>query len=270
MKDNTLFDYQNYKAYINDRIKNSPSKGRGLKQKMAEFLNCQTAFVSQVLNNEPNFSLEQGAKLNKFFSHTKEESKFFILLLQYERAGSFDLKEFFKSEMGDILEKRSDLKNRIHIKNSLRPVDQQVYYSNWLYSCIHMMVAIPEFKTAQAISKQLNIPREKIIEILQFLEETGLIQKIANHYEIGVTKIHLTKDSPQIQRHHTNWRMQAIRAIDINDSSDLHYSTVVSMSKSDLPRIKEILIKGIEQCREVIKDSKEESIQSICIDLFGI
>ena len=57
-KEKTLFDYNNYKKYINERIDSSPSKGRGLKQKMAEFLNCQTAFVSQVLNKDPNFSLE--------------------------------------------------------------------------------------------------------------------------------------------------------------------------------------------------------------------
>lgn len=266
----TIFDYENYKAYIKERIDNSPSKGRGLKLKMSEHLNCQTAFVSQVLNGDPNFSLEQGVKLNKFFDHTKEESRYFLLLLQLERAGSIDLQSFFKQEMKDILDKRSDLKNRLDIKNSLKKVDQQVYYSNWLYACIHMMVAIPDFQTPQAISRHLNLSREKIMEVINFLEETGLIQKKGAHYEIGVTKIHLPKDSPQIQRHHTNWRMQAIRSIDINDSSDLHYSTVVSMSYSDVPKVKEILIKAIEECRAVIRDSNEEKIQSICMDFFGV
>jgi uncharacterized protein (TIGR02147 family) len=266
----TIFDYLNYKDYINERITDSPSKGRGIKLKISEFLNCQTAFVSQVLNGDPNFSLEQAVKLNKFFEHTREEARYFLLLLQFLRAGSTELQEFFKLEMKEILDKRTDLKNRLDIKNSLKKVDQQIYYSNWLYACIHMMVAIPEFQTSQAISRHLNLPREKVVEIITFLEETGLIQKKGAHYEIGVTKIHLSKDSPQIQRHHTNWRMQAIRSIDINDSADLHYSTIVSMSKADTPKIKEILIKAIEECRSVIRDSKEEKIQSICIDFFGI
>jgi hypothetical protein len=64
--------------------------------------------------------------------------------------------------------------------------------------------------------------------------------------------------------------MQAIRSIDINNSADLHYSTVVSMSRADVSRIKEILIKSIEESRAVIRDSKEEKIQSICIDFFGV
>jgi uncharacterized protein (TIGR02147 family) len=266
----TLFEYLLYKDYINDFIHHSPSRGRGMKLKIAQFLNCQTAFISQVMNGDPNFSLEQAVKLNLFFEHTKEESRFFILLVQLERAGSLDLKKFFQEEIKEILEKRSDLKNRLAIKSSLKKIDQQTYYSNWLYACIHMMVAIPEFRNRDAIARQLNLPREKVMEILTFLEETKLIQKRSGQYEIGVTKIHLSKDSPQVQRHHTNWRMQAIRAIDINDNLDLHYSTVVSMSKNDIPRLKEILIKAIEECRLVIKDSKEEKIQSICIDLFGL
>lgn len=265
-----VFEYNNYKAYINERIEASPAKGRGIKLKIAEFLNCQTAFISQVLKGAPNFSLEQGVKLNKFFEHTKEEARFFLLLLQLERAGSLDLQEFFKAELKEIIEKRSDLKNRLDIKNSLKKIDQQIYYSNWLYACIHMMIAIPEFQNPQAMARHLNLPREKIMEVISFLEETGLVTREGAHYKIGVTKIHLEKDSPQIQRHHTNWRMQAIRSIDINDSKDLHYSTVVSMSHNDVPRLKEILIKTIEECRSVIRDSKEEKIQSVCIDFFGV
>jgi uncharacterized protein (TIGR02147 family) len=266
----TIFDYNNYKLYINEKIKQSPSKGRGIKLNMAEYLKCQTAFISQVLNGDPNFSLEQAVKLNKYFEHTKEEARFFILLLQLERAGSSELQNFFKIEMKEILDNRSDLKNRLDVKTSLKKIDQQVYYSNWLYTCVHMMVAVPSLQTPQAISRHLNLPREKIMEVMNFLEETGLIQKIGAHYEIGVTKIHLSKDSPQIQRHHANWRMQAIRAIDINDPTDLHYSSIVSMSYSDVPKIKEILIKAIEECRSVVKESKEEKIQSVCIDFFGI
>ena len=159
--------------------------------------------------------------------------------------------------MKEVIDKKSDLKNRFDIKNSLKKVDQQVYYSNWLYACFHMMVAIPEFQTALAISRHLNMPRVKIIEVMIFLEETGLSQKKGTHYEIGVTKIFLAKDSNLIQRHHTNWRMQAIRSIDINDIDDFHYSSVITMANADVPRVREIIIKAIEQCRIVTRESKE-------------
>ena len=265
-----IYDYDDYKSYINDKINNSPSKGRGIKLKISECLSCQTAFVSQVLNGQPNFSLEQAVKLNTFFDHTKDESRFFIILLQLSRAGSTELINFFKSEIKDIVEKRSLFKNRTEVKNNLKKLDQQIYYSNWLYACIHMMVAIPEFQSSLAISRYLNIPREKIIEIMTFLEETGLIQKQGSHHEVGVTKIFLAKESNLIQRHHTNWRIQAMRSIDINAIEDFHYSSIVSMAKADVPKVKEILIRAIQECSIVVQESKEEKIQSICIDFFGI
>ena len=34
--------------------------------------------------------------------------------------------------MKEVIDKKLDLKNRFDIKNSLKKVDQQVYYSNWL------------------------------------------------------------------------------------------------------------------------------------------
>lgn len=264
-----LFDYLDYKHYINDRIKQSPSKGRGIKLKMAEHLHCQSAFISQVLNGLPHFSLEQAVKLNKFFGHTHDESKFFILLLQISRAGTVELKDFFRRDVKEILAKRSDLKNRIDIKKSLRPMDQQVYYSSWHYAAVHMLLAIKEFQYPESIADRLHLERGKVIEILNFLVQTGLAKKVENNFEIGVTRIHLDNDSPQIQRHHTNWRMQAINSIDKNLKSDLHFSTVVSMNPTDLPALKEILIKAIEDSRKIIRDSKEEQLVCLCIDLFS-
>ena len=270
MQNTTLFDFKDYKKYIHFKIENSAYRGRGLKLKIAEHLNCQAAFVSQVLNSSPNFSLEQGVRINSFFEHTKEESRYFLLLLQYARAGSSDLENYFKAEMEEVLIKRSDLKNRLDIKNSLKKIDQQTYYSSWLYACVHMMIAIPEFRNVTAIAKHLNLPKDKVLEVIDFLVETGLVQQKGASYEIGVTKIHLVKDSPQIQRHHTNWRMQAIKAIDLNMPEDLHFSTIVTMSASDVPKIKEVMIKAIEESRKIIKDSKEEQLQSICIDFFKL
>ncbi len=266
----TIFDYLDYKLYINETIQQSPAHGRGMKLQIAKYLQCQTAFVSQVLNGEPNFSLEHGVRLNQYFGHNKEESRFFLLLLQFYRAGSGELQKFFKEQVNEILSTRSDLKNRIDIKTSLKKLDQQIYYSSWVYSAIHMMVAIPQLQTLPAITQTLNLPREKVLEVLTFLEETGLVKQKNGKYEIGVTRIHLGRESAQIQRHHTNWRMQAIRSIDLNNSEDLHFSTVVSMSIDDVAPVKEILIKAIEDCRKIIRDSKEEKVQSICIDFFGI
>lgn len=265
-----IYEYLDYKQYIAQKISEMPSKGRGVKLKLAEFLDCQNTYVSQILNGEPHFSPEQAVKLNQFFEHTKDEAKFFLKLVNYNRAGSEELKQVYLEEINELLLKNTDLKKRSNIKNSLKNNDQEIYYSSWLYSAVHILVTIKEFQTLGSIAKKLNIPKEKTSEILEFLIHTGLLEKNGSTYTTGTTRIHLSKDSPQIQRHHSNWRMKAIQAIDLNEAKNLHFSTVVSISDKDIIKVREIFIKAIAEARQIIKDSPEEKLQSICVDFFEV
>lgn len=266
----TVFEYIDYKPYLHEKIAAAPNKGRGIKRQMSTYLGCQTAYVSQVLNQHVHFSLEQALKLNQFWEHNKEESKFFLLLVQYQRSGSKDLEGFFKNEMDEIIERRSNLKERLNIKDSLDEINQHIYYSAWYYAAVHILLSIPAFQTPKVISEHLRLPIKQVQEILVFLMKTGLAVQKEGRYNIGLTRIHLSKDSVQIRRHHTNWRNQAITSIDKNYEEDLHYSSALSMSHKDVPKIKEILIKAIEECREIIKVSKEERLQVLTMDFFGI
>jgi uncharacterized protein (TIGR02147 family) len=269
MKSN-VFDYKDYKNYLNESLVKMPSKGRGVRLKIALHLGCQTSFISQVLNHATQFSLEQAVKLNQFFGHGRDESKFFLLLVQYQRAGSSDLKNFIKLEMDEILEKRQDLKQRLNIKDNLDEQNQFIYYSVWYYAAIHILLSIPNFQTPKAIANHLSLELEQVHDVIDFLCETGLAIQKLDRFIIGTTRIHLAADSIQIRRHHNNWRNQAINSIDNNHREDLHYSNVLSISKKDIPRVKEILIKNIEECRDIIKLSPEEELQILTIDFFKL
>ncbi len=266
----TVFDFKDYKRYIHEKITNSPHKGRGLKRAMAQHLGCQTAYISQVLNQSGHFSLEQAIKLNRFWDHNEEEGRFFLLLIQRQRAGTKELADFFKNEMEIIKEKRSNLKERLNIGDSLDENNQHIYYSVWTYAAVHILLSIPDYQTPRAVADYLNLPLKQVQEILEFLLKTGLALQKGSRYEIGKTRIHLSKDSIPIRRHHSNWRNQALNSIDKNHPADLHYSNVLSMAHKDVPKVKEILIKAIEECREIIKVSKEERVQVMTMDFFAL
>lgn len=266
----TIFEFTDYKVYLIEKIHSLPSKGRGVKLKMAEFLNCQNTFVSQVLNREPHFSLEQGVRLNQFFDHSEDEGKYFLNLLHFSRASSVDLKQFYKKELNEIILKNSDIKKRTNIKGGLKEKDQEVYYSSWLYSAVHILVTIADFRTPQSIAKKLNLTKNKTLEICNFLSATGLLVKEGNNYTTGLARIHLSKDSLHIQKHHTNWRIRAINSIEQSLEGDLHFSNVVSMGEKDVVKVRELFIKAIAEARLIIKDSPEEKLQSICVDFFEV
>lgn len=269
MKKN-IFDFTDYKEYLKNRIETSPQKGRGLKLKMSKALGVQTAYISQVLNKDPHFNLEQAMRINDFWGHSKEESRFFCLLINLARAGTNELKKFIEDEIQEVHEKRKSLKERLAIKESLNEANQHIYYSSWTYAAIHILTSIPEFQTVDKIVERLRLSRDRVQENLRFLVETGLVLEHGNRYVIGTTRIHLDADSLQVRRHHYNWRSQSVISVDRGFKEDLHYSNVVSISSADKPRVKEILIKAIEECRAIIRESPEEDIQVITIDSFTL
>ena len=266
----SVFDFSDYKKYILEKIDSMPAKGRGIRLALSQFLGCQTAYISQVLNQHVHFSLEQSVKINAYFKHTKDEARFFLLLVQLGRAGSFELEEFIRSEISEILIKREDLQNRLRIKENLDEVNQHIYYSSWHYAAIHVILSIPGYDNAKKIASYYGMDQNQVQDILDFLTSTGLVREIEGRYEIGETRIHLGKQSIQIRRHHTNWRNRAINSIDTNSPESLHYSSVLTISKKDVKKLKVTLNKALDECKEIIRESPEEEVQVFNIDLFKL
>lgn len=92
--------------------------------------------------------------------------------------------------------------------------------------------------------------------------------------QVGATRIHLGNDSSLISKHHTNWRIQAIRSLDREDrtqqNEDLHYSSVVSLSAADVLKIKAMLVETIESFNATVAPSKEELVQCLALDFFKV
>ncbi|MDX9732051.1 MAG: TIGR02147 family protein, partial [Bdellovibrionales bacterium] len=155
---NEIFQYKHYKRYLRDRLTHETKFTKGLKIKLARHIGCQPSYLSQVLNGDPNFTLEQATLLNDFFNHGKTEAKYFLLLLQHERAGTKRLKDFFIEEIEALREERFNLKKRLPDTEELPASTRHNYYSSWYYSAIHIMLSIPEFQSVTAISQRLRLP----------------------------------------------------------------------------------------------------------------
>ena len=266
-----IFEYQQYKVYLNDWIKEQPNRGYGLRSAIAEALHCQVAYVSQVLNANAHFNLEQAESLNRFLGHVKDESHFFLLLVQSARAGTVPLKEYFTDQIQQVLQRRVVLKDRLDVKKTLGLQDQATYYSAWYYSAVHVALSIETLQTKEALARYLGLSVGKTAEILKFLISVGLASQSEGGFKIGTTRIHLADDSPMISKHHSNWRIKAIESMDKSATdTDLHYSSVVTISNDDVLKIKSMLVRSISETKSVIRDSKEEQIYCFALDFFRL
>lgn len=266
-----VFDFTDYKAYLLDYIKQLPGRGYGTRSKLAEELGCRVAYISQVLNSSANFSPEQGESLNRYLKHSVEESEYFHLLLNLERAGTSELRERISSQVERFRQKRLILKNRVDIKATLNPEDQAVYYSAWYFAAVHIIVTIEAYRTKDAIAEYLNLPKEKVTEVVDFLISVGLVRLEKGQLKPGTSRLFLGNDSPLIFKHHTNWRIRAIDSLDKGIKSDVHFSMVASLAREDVQKIKEKLVKDIQATRAIVTESKnEEELICFSLDFFKV
>jgi uncharacterized protein (TIGR02147 family) len=269
MKSN-IYLLDHYKDLIIFLLKNSGIKARSTRKSLAEFVGCQVSYVTSVLNDNGNFNQEQIEACARFFHLNPQETQYLMALHSYNRAGSQSLKEYWSNELEKIRKKESNLKDKVSIKGELLQENENIYYSSWMYGAIHVALSLPGIDTVDALAELLMIPTEHCLRILSKLEDFQLVIKKEGKYQLTESLIHLSKDSPNIVKHHTNWRLRAIQSIETRNPNNLHYSASVTLSKEDFKKVKSILSDSIKNSIDVIKDSKEEGIYSLGIDFYSL
>ncbi|WP_413291012.1 TIGR02147 family protein [Bdellovibrio sp. HCB337] len=268
-ENHSLFEYKAYKDYLISLV--GPRDQRsGHRAAMAKALTCQPTYISQVLYGHAHLSLEQGELLSEHLGHTSDEKQFFLMLIQKDRAGTKRLERFFQEQMAEILRKRLVLTERLGAKTVLPENQQAIYYSSWQYAAVHVAITIPELQTFTALCEHLRISKSRLTTILEFLCSSGLAKQEGTRFITGDVQLRLGNTSPNIIKHHTNWRQQAIESLERETLQDLHYSGVVSLSEEDAIKIKDETMKFIQETIKTIKTSKEEKLFCLNLDFFDV
>lgn len=264
---NDIFKFGGYKPYLKHRLAHGR---RGQKLALAKAVNCQSTYISQVLHARADLSLEQAYRVNEFLAHNKDESNFFLLLVQKDRAGTNELRAHFQAQIDEAVTKRMNLVNRVGERKALSAELQAQYYSNWQYTAVHTALSVPTLQTKEALARHLALPLQKITEILEFLILAGLAKSSGSQFEYGDMNLHLSNSAADIFKHHTNWRIQAIDSLERETIKDLHYSAVYSLSDEDVAKIKELLLECIQNSVKIVRASPEQTLNAICIDFFSL
>lgn len=266
-----IFDFTDYRSFLRQLLQSYPKKGHGVRGAWAKAIHCQSAFVSHVLNGLYDFSLEQAEALAHYLQLNKEETEYFLLLVQKERAGTVSLKKFYTQLLKEKIDQREHVRERMKIKNTLKLEDQAIYYSKWLYAAVHILLTIPEYQTApEKIAIYFHVPLFTIREILEFLETREIIILKNGRYVVQNHFLFISKESPLFSNQQSFWRQKAIESIYQNDPEEIHFSSIFTISETDIKKIKKILLTSIEDSTQIIKPSKEEKLYSICMDFFEV
>jgi uncharacterized protein (TIGR02147 family) len=270
MTNKNLFNFNDYKSFLKDFEQSQSIVSKGFRSKLANTIGCHSAYVSQVLNSGAHFSLEQALKISHYLGFSDAEQRYFLLLIELARSGTRELKKHFEILLSELTEKHLNIKERVRTQTALSPEDQSVYYSQWYYPAIHMIVTISQFRTIQEISKAFKMNKKLVEKVVVFLISCNLLIEKNGELQTGPSYLHLEKTSPNAPRYQANLRMLAIHSLENQKENDIHYGTVSTLSKKDVEILRSKFVQDIQDYVQTVSQSKEESIYCFNLDFFNL
>jgi len=266
-----VFHYENYRKYLNDFIADRP---RGTRSDLAKCLNCQPGYVTQVLKGEKDLSLEQGLAFAQFAGLKGGEKDFFITLLQKDRAGTSALRAYCNEQLEQLRARSAAvLQERLPLPKRIEGRDLVEYYSAWYYAAIHVCLSISSLREPSALAKELKLPLSSVVRALQYLERVGFAEHVDGEYHLTQNSIHLGGDDPLVSKHHANWRVRTLQALEqgsLSNANSVHFSSVITLSREDARKIQGKLIEWIREAQAISHPSPEEVTRVLCVDFYPL
>lgn len=265
----SVFEVSDYKAFIRDWVETRPSGGRGQYRQMASSLGVSTTLVSQVVNGDKHFSMENAADLAEFMALGDRESEHFLLLVEHARAGTHRYRERIQKRIDKARRAAQQLSERLEKDRALTDHESAIYYSNWTYTAITHLIACEPLLTVDDIAERLHVPRPAVAKTFSFLVESGLlVAKDGGGHDVGPKLTHIGADSPLVVKHHQNWRLKGMNQMVSKADNDLFYTAPMSLSLETANQIRAELPAFIEKIIKWVGPSPSETVRCLNIDWF--
>lgn len=265
-----IFDFSNYRKFIEKKLKEYPNEGYGQLGKLASFIGVHPTLVSQILKGHKSLTTDQAAKTAEFFGLGEIDAEYLVLLAAFERAGNQPMREMCRRQMNRLKEKSQKIVNRVTADIKLSEEQRAVFYSDWAYSAIRQAIALPQISSVNELAAHLNLPIKKVQVIVDFLLMSGLSRTERGDLKVGPASTHVEASSPWTRVHHTNWRHKALQSLDSPHPEDLHYTSPLTLSKDDAKVVRERLLQSIEEVNRIVDPSPSESLFCLNFDWFQV
>jgi uncharacterized protein (TIGR02147 family) len=221
-----------------------------------------------VLGGKRDLNLDQAYELINDIGLGELESEYFFAMLSSERAGTAKLRNYLKGKLEKLRLESLKLSSRLSHERKLSDRESAVFYSSWIYTAVWLLTSFDDGQTIESICERFDLERERVIEVLKFLQEVGLVEEKLGRFRSSPQRTHLEKTSPFLARHHSNWRMKGIqRAEDLKDD-EIMFSGPLSISSADFKKVREQIVELIQSVSKTVKDTKPEDIAVFAVDLF--
>ena len=262
-----LFNCLEYKGFLRSVIETQPNGGHGQMRRIALHLKVHTTLISQIFNGPKHFTMEQACSIASYFGLTDLETDYFLTLVECERAGTTQLKKRLMVRLNEIKIKASNLDTRLSKDTVLSEQVKAQFYSNWQYSGIRLLTSVDGLDSVTAIAERLDLPKEFVAKVLDFLLGSGLVLSEGGRLKMGPSRTHLASDSPFLINHHRSWRLKNLSRAHLLGQDELMYTAPFTVSAEDSQKIRGEIVSLIEKVTDYVVKSPAEEGYCLGIDL---
>ena len=176
----SIYDFKDYRTFLRKTIDLLPKKGRGEINRFAQAASVHPSLISQILSYEKNLSLEQAQSISEHLDLTNQENEYFLLLVQFQRAGTQKLKNYFEEKLNVLRTASVELSERVRQDRLLSEEEKSIIYSHWIYLSVWLFSSIGDGKALDEVSQRFELTRERASEVLNFLIQTQIKFQLTN------------------------------------------------------------------------------------------
>jgi uncharacterized protein (TIGR02147 family) len=265
----SIFEFTNYRQYLTAWIAAQGDRSYGLKGKLAAASGVSSSLISQILGGEKSLTPDQASDAVDFLGLSEIESEYFHLMVEKDRAANPRYREKISKKMLAVQKQSLKIGTRVPRNKELNDQQKAIYYSSWLYTGIRNMTAISGLQQANSIAEHLRCEPQLVTKILRFLIENGLCREENNLVTYGPASTHIDKESPFVNKHHQNWRFQAINTMEKRRDGDIFFTSPMSLSKAATKEIEKMIPQFIQSVMKISGPSESEQTQCLNIDWFN-
>jgi uncharacterized protein (TIGR02147 family) len=262
-------DFETAPEFLRAWIREQPKRGRGIGAQLAQRLGISATMVSQTLSGDKTLSPEIALQMAEALGLSEDATDALLLMVERDRAGHHRLKARLTAQLERLRAERRDLSSRVRKDQSLSETERATYYSSWLYSAVRNLSALPNVNSVDDISVRLGVPRSTAQRVVDFLLESNLCATDeSGHLSYAKQWTHLPAKSPLVRQHHQNWRIQGFRRMEEQSDEHLFITAPMSMSVQVAVRVRERLLKLIEEVQKEVGPSPSEATWCLNLDWY--
>ena len=264
----SIYEFPDFRLFLRSWIAAQPKRGHGQGSRIAKALGVSTTMVSQVLGGAKPLSPELAVELCRYLSLDERETDCFFLLVELDRAGTAGLRSRLEAKLAEAHRRARSVAGRIRRDRELDDAAQSVYYSDWTYTGVRNLLAVPGFDTVDAIAARLMVPRAAVAGAVEFLLAHGLAVREAGKLAHGPAWTHVEAGSPFAAVHHRNWRARASERLAGAPEQSLHFTSPMSLSEEAAEEVRGRLLALVERVQKAVRPSASETVRCLNIDWF--